>query len=177
VYQQRTSIQQARVFSCQTAVDGVAPGTTISTTAAFSLYNPTTSGKRLIVLRASVSLLSGTLGAGSILWTANTNLAAAATTGSGTAIVSTADLVGNATAPAGVPLTTATLPVAPKLLRPFCGLTAVAVATAAAPWQVFEDVDGEFMLLPGATISLMGVTAAGTSPLVMIGMTWEEIPA
>lgn len=169
------SVRRGGVFSGMTAVGGVAPGTSIATTAAFSLYNPLGSGVNLIVLRTSVSYLSGTLGAGALLYTANVNPAAAATTG--TAITSTNAYFGAGAPAKGAPLTTATLPVTPTLIRPFCGLQASLASTATSPWQLMEDVKGEFIIAPGCTLSLMGVSAAGTSPLVLIGMTWEEFAA
>ena len=165
------SVRRGGVFVGGTAVTGVAPGTAIGTTAAFSLYNPLGSGINLVVLRATMGYVSGTLGAGVITYLANNNPAAAATTG--TAITAVNCLMGGAVS-AARPFTTATLPVAPTVMRPFVSLQASLASTATAPWQVAEDVRGEFIVTPGCTISLHGTTAAGSSPLVVFGMTWEE---
>ena len=81
------AVLRGRCFAGNTAVTGVAPGTSVSTTAGFSLYNPFASGVMLSVLRATLDYISGTLGAGTIFWTANVNPAATATTG--TAIIGT----------------------------------------------------------------------------------------
>src|SRR5689334_20707141 len=40
---------RGNVYNAQTAATGVAPGTALGTTAAFCLYNPANSGKRLVV--------------------------------------------------------------------------------------------------------------------------------
>lgn len=167
------AVLRGRCFVGGTAASGVAPGTSIGTTGAFSLYNPVGSGYNLVVLRASMGYVSGTLGAGVVHYLASTNLAAAATTG--TAITAVNCLLGGESA-VGRPLTTSTLPVAPTILRPFCSLQASLATTAVAPWQVFDDVDGEFIVRPGATLTLHATAAAGTSPLVVYGMTWEEVP-
>jgi len=49
------------LFHAATAATGVAPGTAIGTTAAFSLHNPLGSGVRLAILVASLAYISGTL--------------------------------------------------------------------------------------------------------------------
>lgn len=167
------AVLRGRCFSGGTAVTGVAPGTSIGTTAAFSLYNPAASNVNLVVLRATMGYVSGTLGAGVIHWLANTNNAAAASTG--TAISSPNCLLGGGYAAVGRPLTTVTLPVAPTVLRPFVSLGASLATTAVQPWQIAEDVDGEFVVTPGCTLSLHGTAAAGTSPLVVFGILWEEV--
>lgn len=168
------AVLRGRVFSGGTAATGVAPGTSIGTTAAFSLYNPNGSGVNLVVLKVSMGYVSGTLGAGLVHYLANTNVAAAATTG--TAITAVNALLGGGLAAQGKPLTTATLPVAPTILRPFCSLDATLATSVVGPWRIEEDVDGEFIVAPGCTLSLHGTAAAGTSPLVCFGVTWEECP-
>src|SRR5690349_1111995 len=52
------------LYHAGTAATGVAPGTAIGTTAAFSLYNPIGSGVNLVVLSGRMGYVSGTLGAG-----------------------------------------------------------------------------------------------------------------
>ncbi len=170
------AVMRGRVFAASTASSGVAPGTTISTTAAFSLYNASTSGVNLVILRASMGFVSGTIGSGSVLFTGNITPGAAATTG--TAITGRNCYLGaGQVTSAGAALTTATLPGTPVILRPFCCLTQVVVGTTATGIDtVWQDVDGEFIVAPGCTISLQGLAGAGTSPLVVFGMTWEEVP-
>lgn len=168
------AVLRGKCFTGMTAVTGVAPGTSVGTTAAFSLYNPYGSGVYLSLLRVSMGLISGTLGAGTVLYVANLNSAAAATTG--TAITVTNCLLGAGSTPQGKPLTTATLPATPTVLRPFCSLTEMVIATTAVNNErIFEDVDGSIIIPPGMTLSLEGVAAAGSSPLVVYGVMWEEI--
>ena len=166
------AVRRGSVFSGGTAATGVAPGTAIGTTAAFSLHNPLGSGKYLVVLRASMGYVSGTLGAGVIHYLANIDTQLARP--SGTAITARNVLLGSNAAAVAMPLTTATI-ASPLILRPFVSLGASLATTAVQPWQIVEDVDGEFVVGPGATLSLHGTAAAGTSPLVVFGMTWEEV--
>src|SRR3989304_5665276 len=53
-----------RLFHASTAATGVAPGTAIGTTAAFSLHNPLGSAVDLAILVASMAYISGPLGRG-----------------------------------------------------------------------------------------------------------------
>lgn len=169
----REAVLRGGCFAGGTAAGGVAPGTAIGTTAAFTLANPAGSKKTLVVLRASVGYISGTLGAGVIHWLANVNPIAAAVTG--TAITAVNCLLGSRLAATGLAFTTATLPAAPTILRPFASMGAFLATTAVQAHQLVEDVDGEFVVAPGAAISLHGTAAAGSTPLVVFGLMWEEV--
>lgn len=43
-------------------------------------------------------------------------------------------------------------------------------------WVSGGGVGGSVVLEPGTAICLQGVAAAGTSPLVIFGMKWGELP-
>jgi hypothetical protein len=162
-------------YSATVAAAGVAPGTALGTTAAFTLYNPRGSRFRLAVQRVVASYISGTLGAGTLFYVTNTDPTAAAPTGGTKLTPQNLDL-GRANNAQAIAFTGATLPSVPVELRPFCSVTAFSASTGVAPFQVEEDVDGEIVVEPGCALSLEGVTAAGTSPLISIGMTWREVP-
>ena len=168
--------RDGRIFHAATAVGGVAPGTSISTTMGFTLFNPPGSGVTIAILKAAVGYISGTLGAGTIFHLTNSNLAEAVPTG--TAIVEKSAIAGGGGygAAKGVALTTATVAVAPTIVRPFASLQASLASTAVGPWQAQEDLGGDIILPEGGAYSLHAVAAAGSSPLVAYGVTWEEIP-
>ena len=42
--------------------------------------------------------------------------------------------------------------------------------------SLIEEVADEFLLTPGNVFVMAGVAAAGTSPLVLLSATWEEVP-
>lgn len=170
-------VARGLVYGGETAVAGVAPGTVVGTTSPITLFNPTTSKKKLVVLKTSLGYLSGTLGAGAILYVVNISPKAADVTG--TAIVVVNLLLGNARndgGNVGQLFTTATLPATPTIIRPAFNLDASLATSVVGREKLVDEVDGEFQLLPGTALSMEGVAAAGTTPLVLLGMVWAEIP-
>lgn len=165
-----SSAVQEQIFSATTALTGVAPGTSVSTTSAFTLYNPRTSGVNLVILEGRLGYISGTLGAGVITWNANTDDEAAAPTG--TAITERNGFLGGPGAN-GVALTTATI-AAPSVVRIFGNLQASLASTAVAGWVLRDRVDGAIIVPPGMAISLQATAAAGSTPLVIFNVTWKE---
>jgi len=167
------AVVRGTVFEAVTATTGVAPGTAIGTTGAFTLYNPTGSGKNLVLLDMDMGYVSGTLGSGTIYICANTNPNAAAVTG--TAITPTNLLIG---APVGVgkAFTTSTLPVAPTPIHPVWTISPMLATTVFAPIDVRLLVDGKYIISPGCALSFASVAGAGTSPLLTFSMSWEEVP-
>lgn len=164
---------RGRLFHGQTAVTGVAPGTAVGTTAAFALANPASSGVDLVVLKAWLSYVSGTLGIGQIDWVGHLNPAQAAITG--TAIAPVNGKVGGG-AGQGKPLTTATVPAAGSVFRLFANLPPMLASSVNIPWRFEDNVDGAIVIPPGVAVSLQATAAAGTSPLVLFGVMWEEVP-
>ena len=166
--------RRGNVYMGVTAVTGVAPGTAIGTTAAFALFNPLNSVFNLVVLKASMSYLSGTLGIGFVNWIYHTAAVQAGAAVTGTAI-SVVNGRGNGSAGVGKPLTTATV-VAGVLARPFGNLPPMLATSVLTPWRLDDNVDGALIVPPGAAVSLQATAAAGTTPLVIYGCTWEEVP-
>lgn len=167
------SVLEGNCYVACTATSGVAPGTTIGTTAPFTLYNPKNSGKNLVVFSGWMEYVSGTLGSGTTYWAGNNNPAANPVTG--TLITPTNLLIGSASANVGLAYTTGTLPAAPTVLWPFATLTPVLATSVVQPYIVSEYLDGLIVLQPGCSCSFESVAAAGTSPLVIFGMAWKEV--
>jgi hypothetical protein len=156
---------------------GVAPGTTLTTSGnAFVLYNPKGSGKRLKVLRTSAGYISGTLGAGCLVYACRNDPTVTAPS-SGTTITPVNNDVGAANNSVAVPRFNATLDSAPTTLRPFCSMGAFVGGANNAPAVCTDDNDGEFVVEQGCSLVVTGVAGSGTSPLLTIGMEWEEIQA
>jgi hypothetical protein len=162
-----------KLFVACTAAAGVAPGTALSTTPPLTLYNPSNSGKLLVPIKGAVGYVSGTLGAGTVVYGVNPTTSQAAPS-SGTELTPQCTLIG---APRGIgkAFQGATLAAAPTLYRPLAILTALAAANDNGAFAVVDDLDGELALLPGACMSLQGIAAAGTSPLVLLALVWEEV--
>jgi hypothetical protein len=169
----KEAAKRGNVYSGVTAATGVAPGTALGTTAAYCLYNPVASGKNLIVQRVSMGLISGTMGAGTV-WI--TSSAAADAVPTGTAITPRNRLVNSTSTAVATPLTTATVTTtAAKMIDVLCSLSEQVVATATGPTEVVtKDIDGEIVIPAGGYICLHATAAAGSSPLVVFAVTWEE---
>lgn len=165
-----TRAAAGKVFSAETAVTGVAPGTAIGTTGAFTLYNQPLSGVDLVIIEARMGYVSGTLGAGVVNYLYN---APGVTAPTGTAIVIQNARIGGSTSVAALAFTTSTI-VAPTLLRPFCSLQASLATSVTQPWQVLDKVNGGIIVPPGGQLHLHATAAAGTTPLVVFYMQWSE---
>jgi hypothetical protein len=169
-------VQGGRCWRATTAVSGVAPGTAIGTTAAFALHNPHGSAVDLAILEISMGYISGTLGAGTVFVCANGAAKVNEAAPTGTAITVINARIGSADSSVAKPFTTATLATAPTPILPiFCPGASLA-STAAIPWQLVSDIGGGLVIGPGGVMSLQAVAAAGTSPLVVYGCLWQEIP-
>lgn len=167
------AVSRGNCYAAMTAVTGVSIASlTVTTTGQFTLHNPIGSGKLLVIMRATMGYVSGTYGAGNLVYAVSPGITA--TTPTGTAITAKNLLCGGPASAAGVALTTSTI-TAPTPIRNFANLAASAAATALGPSNVTDDVDGEIQLLPGTGVTITGTTLAGTSPLVVFSMSWEEI--
>lgn len=164
---------RGRIMEAVTAVGGVTPGTVLSAAPPLALWNPPSSGVCLAILKSYMGYISGTLGGGSLVYAAGGAQTTVPT--GGTEIVPQCSLVG---APRGVGrvFSGSTLVAVPTLLRPAFILGAFAAAAVVAPDPALDLVDGAIVLPPGTVLCLQGVAAAGTSPLVLLSLVYEELP-
>jgi len=155
------------------AVAGVAPGTAFSTTPPLALWNPPSSGKNLSITKVSVGYVSGTLGAGNIAIGQITAQNTVPTTG--TEITPVCSLIGF---PRGVgrAFSGSTFASAPTIIRPVFNMGAFVGTTAVAPQDCDILIDGSIVVTPWSAVALQGIAGAGTTPLVILGITYEEIP-
>ena len=168
-------VRRSKVFNASTAVGGVAPGTSVSTTGGFALQNPDSNAgvTLLVLLSVRMAYLSGTLGAGAIALVRH----AAGADFTGTAITPMGSYLGSGTA-TGLPFTTATVPASGTVVRYLFSLQASLASTAVTPWYMVADFTNDPIIIPGAEgISLQGITAAGSTPLVLYSVTWAEVAA
>lgn len=167
------AVSRNGVYYACTAVAGVVPGTSLSTTAAFWLHNPIDSGVLLVLLACSVGYLSGTLGAGTIFLTSHTGKPVANPTG--TAIVpKKTRLAGGSSSGQALAFTTATV-TTQIAIRPMCSFGAF-VGAEWVPQTAKDQINGEIIVGPGFGVGLHAIATAGTTPKVLLGMTWEESP-
>lgn len=162
------------MFEASTSTAGVAPGTAIGTTGAFTLYNPKTSTRNLVVQQINMAYVSGTLGSGTVYLCANTNPAAAAVTG--TSITPVCTNIGSTATAQATPFTTSTLPVSPTVVRGLWTLTPMLATSVFQPFALEEITEGRYVIIPGCSLTLEAVAGAGTTPKVVFSMSWIEVP-
>lgn len=161
------------LFMASLAVAGVAPGTAFSTTPTIALWNPPGSGVLCAIQQVWVGYVSGTLGAGSLCHGVNPSQVTAPTTG--TELVPQAGLLGTMRSKTRA-YTGSTVSVTPVILRPSLHLGAALASTATFPATAYDEVDGSIVIPPGSLWAYHGVAAAGSTPLVMVGVLFEEVP-
>jgi len=165
---------QGKIMIAANAVAGVAPGTALSTAPPFTVWNPPSSGYNLSILKAVVGYVSGTLGAGTIVYASVTNQTTVPSTG--TELTPQCTLLG---APRGVgrAFTGSTVASTPAIIRPGWTVGAFLATTALQPTDECNLIDGALIVPPGNCVCLQEIGAAGTTPLVIFSIEWEELPA
>ena len=145
------------------------------TTPVLTLYNPAGSGVNGVVLWAGAFSIVA-VAAGMMVWlAANTNIAAAAVTGTATSAHRNL-LLGNGKQPSLQPLLAATLPTAPVAIAMLGDVPGTIALNSQMPIQTFyREVAGGIILAPGSALSFQTSTASGTSGL-LCEVAWEEVP-
>jgi hypothetical protein len=163
---------RGKLFIASIGAAGVAPGTALSTSPALTIWNPAQSGIHVSILQVFVGYVSGTLGAGMMVHAYNPSQATAPS--GGTAISPTSALLNTASGIAKA-YTGSTISATSVLLRPSMNLGAGLASTAAFPSLVMDEVAGGIVIPAGAAWCYQGIAAGGSTPLISIGVVYEEI--
>ena len=156
---------------------GQAPGTAIATTACMTLANAATSTVNLVLYQIMVGYISGTLGAGVLALLAHTAVGSSITAPSGgTPITPTNMLIGSSGVSVANCRFNNTVPASGVMIRAICGLGASLASTAVQPWAIQDNVGGGVVVGPGQAVSVQGIAAAGSSPLITVALIWAEEP-
>jgi hypothetical protein len=144
-----------------------------ATTPALTLYNPAGSGKYGVLWYAGATFEVAFAAAAAVFIAVNTNVLAAAVTGTLTTSHRNL-LLGSANTPSVTPLLAATLPAAPVAIAQLgVGLTGAITTTPTS--QIMEEwFDGSIILSPGTALSIQTRTASGGSSTFCTYM-WQEI--
>lgn len=135
------------------------------------LTNPLGSGKLLVILEVCIAIASLPAGQAAFILAVNNNPAAVAVVHT-TPIVPKNALIGGA-AGAGLLDSSATLPVAPTVVRAIGGGPAATVAASTSwPAMIKDEIAGAIILKEGTSIALQALTTAIS---VVASITWEEI--
>jgi hypothetical protein len=167
------AVSRGRCWAACTATSGVAPGTALGTTSAFYIHNPVGSGVNLVLIAASLGYISGTFGAGAVFATTHAGVSVANPTG--TSITPRNLLLGGNASGAALAFTTATV-TTQVAIRPLWSFGAILATSVFQPTPAKEQLNGEIVVAPGFGFGIHSVATAGTSPLCVIGATWEEVP-
>lgn len=161
------------IMEATTAVAGVAPGTALTTTPPMALWNPPSSGKNLAILKSYMGYISGTLGGGTLVYAVVPAQTTVPT--SGTELVPQCSLIGS---PRGVGrvFQGSTLSAVPTILRPAFVLGSFVGTAVAPPDPALDLVDGSIIVAPGTVLCLQAIAGAGTTPLVLLSLIYEELP-
>ncbi len=170
LYSEATS--RNKVFVVSVPVAGVAPGTALSTTPPLALLNPLNSGMELVIIGTALGYVSGTLGAGSIVY-AYVSPQATIPAG-GTELTPVCNRLGTFRG-VGRAFSGSTLAATPLILEPVYTMGAFLATTAFPPTITQDLVDGSYIVPPATCFVMQGIAAAGTSPLVIMSIIWEEI--
>lgn len=159
------------VFAAVTGAAGVAPGTALSTTPPFTLYNPQNSGKILVPTSVRVGYLSGTLGAGTIFYCGTQQTA---TPSGGTALTAVRTDF-SAASGAGKAFQGSTLQNTPVAIAPGAYMGPALATTVQFPALTKDYLDGAIVVPPGNVFTIQMIGGAGTAPLVFFGVKWAEL--
>lgn len=166
-----------QIFAASTAVAGVAPGTALGTAPPMALWNPPSSGVYLAITSVRLGYVSGTIGAGTLAYAYV--LQQTSTPSGGTELTTVGSSLSGARSRGrafqGSTLVSTPLILAPGIILNPTLATAAAASIGPAGSVVKDLVDGEYIVPPGAVFVAQGVAAAGTSPLVIIGVAWQEM--
>jgi hypothetical protein len=147
-------------------------GTALTATAVtLTLFNPAGSGKNLVLIEGSASLVTITA-AGQVVYAVNdTPGQAAPTVTTALANFPKNALIGGGSSSVASVFTAATLPAAPRAYRVLFSVAATA-ATGLSPVMLIDPIDGKLTLMPGMMVTLQGITIAGSG---LLGLMWEEV--
>jgi hypothetical protein len=169
------AVSRGGVYIAEVGTAGVAPGTAISTTPPLTLWNPPNSGILCVIYKFIFTYVSGTLGAGEMLYLQN---AQTALPSGGTKLTPVNAQIGNLKSSAATAHSGSTVAATPTLVM-HTGVFFGAYAGGAGPLlpPIEDPLDGSIIVYPGNALSVQdNINNAGTSPKVNLGFAWEEVP-
>ncbi len=156
---------------------GVVATTTIAVTGAmFTLANPATSGKNLVLQEINYGFISGTMSSGLILLLAHNTTPPIVAPAGGTAITPQNMLLGAATNSVANCRFSNTVPASGVVIRNLFNIGIQIPATAQFGQPATYYLHGGVLVAPGTAVSVQAQSAAVTTGLCVIGAVWIEQP-
>lgn len=163
---------RGKVFSVCNAAAGVAPGTALGTAPPIAVHNPASSGILVAIREVTCGYVSGTLGAGTIV---HAFAAQPSAPTSGTELTPQGRPLGAAAGTAKA-YTGSTIAATATILHPAFNLGAGLASTAELPKEAPKDNVKSGIVIPAGYVwCLQGIAAAGSTPLVIFGVVYQEI--
>ncbi len=156
---------------------GVVATTAIAATGAmFTLANPATSGKNLVLWEFNYGFVSGTMSSGIIVLLAHNTATPIVAPANGTAIVPQNQLMAFGTASVANCRFNNTVPATGLVLRNLWNIGIQIPATASFAASATYPINGGVLVAPGTAVSVQAISAAVTTGLCVIGAVWLEEP-
>ncbi len=156
---------------------GVVCTTAIAATGAmFTLANPATSGKNLVLYEINYGFVSGTMSSGVIFLLAHNTAMPIVAPANGTAITPQNQLLGFGTASVSNCRFNNTVPATGLVLRNLFNIGIQIPATAAFGATAVYPLNGTILVAPGSAVSVQAASAAVTTGLCVVGAVWIEEP-
>jgi hypothetical protein len=176
------AVKRGNVYIGSNAITGGAIPIYSAKENALTLWNPAGSGVDLVLLKTIINYVSTTNVAGSIVYgsVASPGVLADVATGAPFATLTAADpvnaLVGGVAGSQAIfsPAVNTTTDNPDILCGTGISLAALTAATAVAPFQMIDNVDGAIILKPNSAIQLVGITAVAL--VANQQFIWEEVP-
>lgn len=186
-----TSMIRGNIYTATTVAAGLAIPINTTTAPLIMLWNPAGSGKVIVPIRMTFSLVSGTAAAGAIMYQglfagspALNNVVTAFADNAGIANASNVgrqtnnNLLGNTAMPAAKCSTQGTNTIVTTtsffLRSPGIGYGNIITTSTLILTSIVDNFDGEIGLLPG--MAMYPVAVAASSALFQQSITWEEVP-
>jgi hypothetical protein len=170
----REAVSRGNVNIASVAVTGIAIGSAFSTTPPLAVWNPIGSNVTLSILKTTLAYLSGTLSYGIVAYCSSYQGSTVPTTG--TELVPKNALIGSSKGK-GRAFTGSTIATAGTVIIAPYSFGVEAATTAVGITRCQDMVDGLIEVPPGSLFIIEATAAAaGTSDLMVISASWEEIP-
>lgn len=144
---------------------------------AFALFNPSGSGKNIVLLDVQVALTAWTLvttttAAIGILFIPNQTPTSTSSSG----FAASTNLIGNGAASIAKGYVSGTTVGAPVLANRIVGTFVLATAVGFGDLSVVDHIDGAVIIAPNSGIQVQAVSGTEADITGIVGLTWAEIP-
>ncbi len=168
------AVRAGQLFTASTINTGVTVASlTLTTSAPTAMGNPSGSGVNAYLKSISAVYVSGTIGTGAMFLVGHPN--SAAVTGTAATYINSC-MIGSTATPKCNVTYTSTVAASGKVIQNMFTTEPFVATDHLAPGQPLTwDFSGGFGVAPGSAVSVQGIMAAGSSPLLVFTWVWQEV--